>query len=60
MPQLEVREEVWCIKCKGQGNDKDHCPVFTNYLAGGRPMLLRPEARVGPSACLLSGARSIK
>ena len=41
---LEVRNEVWCIKCKGQGHDKDHCLVFANYLAGGRPMPLRLEA----------------
>lgn len=48
-PQLEAREEVWCIKCKGQSHDKDHYLVFTNYLAGGGPMPLRPEAQVGPS-----------
>jgi len=48
--QLEVSEEVWCIKCKGQGHDKDHCPVFVNYLAGGGPMPLRLEAQEGPSA----------
>jgi len=34
-PWPEVRKEVWCIKCKGQGHDKDHCPVFANYLVGG-------------------------
>ena len=26
---------MWCIKCKGEEHDKDHCPVFANYLAGG-------------------------
>jgi len=45
----KAHEEIWCIKCKGQGHDKDHCPIFTNYLAGGGPMPLRPEAQVGPS-----------
>ena len=45
-----MREEVWCIKCKGQGHDKDHYLVFTNYLMGGEPFPLRPEAQVGPSA----------
>ena len=49
-PQPKACEEVWCIKCKAQGHDKDHCPVFTDYLAGGGPMPLRPEAQVGPSA----------
>ena len=48
-PWPEVREEVWCIKCKGQGHDKDHYPVFANYLAGGGPIPLRPEAQVAPS-----------
>ena len=42
--QLEVHEEVWCIKCKGQGHSKDHCLVFANYLVGGGPMPLRLEA----------------
>lgn len=45
----EAREEVWCIKCKGQGHDKDHCPVFMNFLTGGGSMPLRPEAQAGPS-----------
>jgi len=49
-PRPEAREEVWCIKCKGQEHDKDHCPVFTNYLVGGGWMLLRPKAQAGPSA----------
>lgn len=31
----EAREEVWCLKCKGQGHDKDHYPVFVNYVAVG-------------------------
>ena len=46
----EVHEEVWCIKCKGQGHDKGHCLVFANYLEGGGLMLLIPEAQVGTSA----------
>ncbi len=45
----EVRDEVWCIKCKGQGHDKDHYPVFTNYLVGGGPMPPRPGAQARPS-----------
>lgn len=44
-----MREEVWWVKCKGQGHDKDHYPVFVNYLAGGGPMSLMPEAQVGTS-----------
>jgi hypothetical protein len=29
---------------------KTIAPVFANYLAGGGPMPLRPEAQAGPSA----------
>ena len=47
--QQEVREEVRCLKCKKQGHDKDHSLVFMNYMVGGRPMPLRPEAPEGPS-----------
>ena len=46
----EVYEEVWCIKCKGQGHDKDHYPVFVNYVAVGGPMALLQEAAIRPSA----------
>lgn len=28
--RLEAHEEFWCLKCKGQGHDKDHCLVFQN------------------------------
>jgi len=45
----KVHEEVWCLKCKGQGHDKDHCSVFANYIAGGGQMPLMPEAQEGPS-----------
>jgi len=46
---LEVREEIWCVKCKGQGHEKDHFLVFANYLVGGGTMPLRLEVQVGPS-----------
>lgn len=50
VPRPQVHEEVWCIKCKGQGHDKDHCPIFANYLVGGVLMPLRPTVQVGLSA----------
>lgn len=50
MVRLEVREEVWCVKCKGQGHDKDHCPVFTNYLVGEGSMPLTLKAQAGPNS----------
>jgi len=48
--QPEACKEVWCIKCKGRGYDKDHYPVFANYIALGGPMPLLPEAITRPSA----------
>jgi hypothetical protein len=29
----EKREDIWCITCKLEGHDKDHCPLFHEYLA---------------------------
>lgn len=46
---LEVREEVWCLKWKGEGHDKDHCLVFMNYVVAGGLMTLRLEAQARPS-----------
>ena len=43
-------EEICCLKCKGQGHEKDHCPVFVNYIIGGSPMPLRPKAQERLSA----------
>jgi len=45
----EAHEEVWCLKCKSQGHDNDHCPIFANYIRGGGPIPLRPEAQARPS-----------
>lgn len=33
----EVREEVWCTKCRTKGHSKEHCLVFVDYLASGAP-----------------------
>ena len=46
---MEVWEEVWSIKCRGQGHDKDHCPVAVNLVVIGGPTPLRPEAQARPS-----------
>lgn len=45
----EVREEIWCLKCKHRGHDKDRCLVFTNYVAARGSMPPRLEAQAGPS-----------
>lgn len=47
--KLEVHVEVWCIKCKSEGHDKDHCLVFANYISGGGPIPLKLKAPVAPS-----------
>jgi len=33
----EVREEVWCTKCKSEGHSKEQCPLFRNYMASETP-----------------------
>ena len=33
----EVREEIWCTRCRTKGHSKEHCPVFAEYLASGAP-----------------------
>jgi hypothetical protein len=29
------REDIWFIRCKSEGHDKEHCPLFHEYLASG-------------------------
>lgn len=31
--QLEVQAEVWCLKCKSHGHDKDHFPVLPGIVS---------------------------
>jgi hypothetical protein len=33
----DKREDTWCIRCKSKGHDKEHCPLFREYLASGAP-----------------------
>ena len=33
----EIREEVWCTKCRTEGHSKEHCLVYAEYLAAGAP-----------------------
>ena len=33
----EVREEVWCTKCRIEGHSREHYSVFVEYLASGAP-----------------------
>jgi len=36
-PHSKVWEEVWCVRCKSQGHDKDHCLVSVNFGVTGGP-----------------------
>ena len=42
----QVREEVWCTKCRTKGHSKEHYPVYVEYMVSGAPNPL-PRAR-GP------------
>jgi hypothetical protein len=37
----EKREDIWCIRCKSEGHDKEHCPLFHEYLASEAPSPLK-------------------
>jgi hypothetical protein len=37
----DKREDIWCIRCKSEGHDKEHCPLFHEYLASGAPSPLK-------------------
>jgi hypothetical protein len=31
----DKREDIWCIRCKSEGHDKEHYPLFHEYLVYG-------------------------
>jgi hypothetical protein len=31
----DKREDICCIICKSEGHEKEHCPLFNEYLASG-------------------------
>jgi hypothetical protein len=33
----DKREDISCIICKSEGHDKEHCPLFNEYLASRAP-----------------------
>jgi hypothetical protein len=37
----DKREDIWCVRCRSEGHDKEHCPVFHEYLASGAPSPLK-------------------
>ena len=38
-----THEEVWCIHCRTEGQDKDQCLALRNYLNTGTPNPLHPS-----------------
>jgi hypothetical protein len=26
----DKREDIWCVRCRSEGHDKEHCPLFNN------------------------------
>ena len=38
----EKREDIWCIRCKLEGHEKEKCPLFHGYLASRAPIPLNP------------------
>jgi hypothetical protein len=37
----EKSKDIWCIRCKSEGHDKEHCPLFHEYLASRAPSPLK-------------------
>jgi hypothetical protein len=37
----DKREDIRCIRCKSKGHDKEHYPLFQEYLASGAPIPLK-------------------
>jgi hypothetical protein len=31
----DKREDIWCVKCRSKGHEKEHCPLFHEYFFGG-------------------------
>jgi hypothetical protein len=37
----DKREDIWCVRCRSEGHDKEHFPLFNEYLASGAPIPLK-------------------
>ena len=31
----DKREDIWCVRCRSEGHEKEHYPLFHEYLASG-------------------------
>jgi hypothetical protein len=47
----EKREDICCIGCKPEGHDKEHCPLFHEYLASGSPSPLKKDTITWCKVC---------
>jgi len=56
----EVREEVWCIKCKAEGHHNDQCPLFQDYLNSGAPNPLNQGLGSWCEICRTRGSHQTK
>jgi len=56
----DVREEIWCLKCKAEGHHKDQCPLFQDYLSSGAPNPLNQGAGPWCEICQTRGSHRLE
>jgi hypothetical protein len=37
----DKREDIWCVRCISKGHDKEHFPLFNEYMASRAPSPLK-------------------
>jgi hypothetical protein len=37
----DKREDIQCVRCRSEGHDREHCPLFHEYFAFGAPIPLK-------------------
>jgi hypothetical protein len=37
----DKREYIWCVRCRLECHDKEHCPLFHEYFSLGAPSPLK-------------------
>jgi hypothetical protein len=37
----DKREYIWCVICRSEGHDKEHCPLLNEYFTSGAPSPLK-------------------
>jgi hypothetical protein len=48
----EKREDIWCIRWKSEGHDKEHCSLFNEYLASRAPNPLKQDTLPWCEVCI--------